>query len=101
MANTKTRTPALIDSRGQLLRARTFSATSIHTPKPSDPTRTLCGGKVWLASEYVCEGAAERYGCDEHAEPTAHQVDLTVCAGGNPELCGRCEKSLAVRHIVP
>jgi hypothetical protein len=78
-------TGLLLDSRGELLRARTFSATSIHTPKPEDPSRTLCGGRVMLLSEYLQDGEL-------------FQVDLTVCAGADPQLCKRCEASVAKRQ---
>ncbi len=88
----------LRDSAGQLLRARTYSATSIHTPKPEDVTRTLCGGKVMLRSEYTCSQYT-KVACQEHPDQDGfHQVDLTICAGSNPELCIRCEKSVAKRQ---
>jgi hypothetical protein len=71
----------LLDSQGNLLRARTFSATSIHTPRPGNPRLTLCGGRVMLTSEYECS-ANPRY-CD-HGQPSLHQADLTV--GRSPRL---------------
>jgi hypothetical protein len=80
----------LLDSKGELLRARSFSATSIHTPKPEDPARPLCGGRVMLCSEFECES---RW-C-EHEGPQLHQADLTICAGADPQLCKRCERSVA------
>jgi hypothetical protein len=95
VSNATGTSPLLRDSRGELLRARTFSATSIHTPRPDDPYRTLCGAQVMLFSESPCGPA---YGCVK--EPGArceasgdgyHQFDLTICAGDNPQLCKRCE----------
>lgn len=82
----------LRDSRGELLRARTFSATSIHTPRPDDRWRTLCGGRVILHSETPCE----QYHRDQKpCGDGPHRNDLTVCAGDDPQLCKRCEASAA------
>lgn len=104
--------PLLRDSRGDLLRARTFSATAVHTPKPENPGRTLCGGGVALLSEFTCEGAAGSYrdwendpqrgrqvtGCPEHGMSKGlHRTDLAACAGPDPQLCLRCEVSVARR----
>jgi hypothetical protein len=103
----------LLDSRGELLRCRTNSATAIHTPKPEDPQHTMCGGWVRLNSEFACDGADGSYrdwdndpqrgrtvqGCPEHGmEVGLHQVDMTMCAGDDPQLCVRCEASLAKRQ---
>jgi hypothetical protein len=96
MTTTQRAKPLLLDSKGELLRARTFSATSIHTPKPEHPARTLCGGRIVLPSEYECDGSNSRH-C-EHERPQLHQADLTICAGANPQLCKRCEKSVARRQ---
>ena len=80
---TKTqKAPLLKDSLDELLYARTWSATSKHYPKPENPERTLCGGKVMLLSEF-----------EEHGK-------LHRCAPSsivNLPLCERCEKSAAKR----
>jgi hypothetical protein len=100
--------PLIRDSKGDLLRARTFSATSIHTPKPEDINRTLCGGWVSLTSEWECKGPDQSFrddstgqdvrGCREHGmEHGLHQSYLTLCAGPDPQLCKRCERSVARR----
>jgi hypothetical protein len=73
--------------------AKMMAVTSIHTPKPEDPARTLCGGRVVLCSEFEC-GARD---C-EHEGPQLHQADLTICAGADPQLCKRCERSVARRQ---
>lgn len=101
--STRTKTPALTDSYGQLMRCRTFGATSIHTPKPADPSRTLCGGRVAALSEWPCSGTDEKpcQYLEQHNDHGNHQADMTVCAGDDPQLCIRCEKSLAARHTVP
>jgi hypothetical protein len=96
MTTTQSTKPLLLDSKGELLRARTFSATSIHTPKPEDQARTLCGGRIVLPSEYECDGSNSRH-C-EHEDPQLHQADLTICAGANPQLYKRCERSVARRQ---
>lgn len=83
----------LRDSRGELLRARTFSATAIHTPRPDNRWRTLCGGRVSLLSEYALTGEDERQGYGKAGE--LRQADLTVCAGDDPQPCKRCEASAA------
>ena len=98
MSNTEsTRTqPLLLDSKGDLLRARTFSATSIHTPNPENPAKTLCGHQVRLTSEYALTERDEKLGYGKAGE--LRQVDLTICAGADPQLCGRCERSVAKRQ---
>jgi hypothetical protein len=83
----------LRDSRGELLRARTFSATAVHTPRPDDRSRTLCGGRVILLSEYALTGDDEEQGYGKAGE--LRQADMTVCAGDDPQLCKRCEASVA------
>lgn len=88
------------DSRGNLLRARTFSATAIHTPHPDDIDRTLCGGTVRLTSEWACEAEARGETCNytnQHNDNGLHEADLTICAGADPQLCKRCEQSVAKR----
>ena len=85
------------DTTGQLLRARTYSATSVHTPNPDRPGKTLCGGRIMLLSEYTCSSYSNEP-CTEHpAQDGHHDVDLTVCAGSDPQLCIRCEQSVAKR----
>lgn len=82
----------LRDSHGELLRARTFSATSIHTPRPDNKWRTLCGARVILLSEHACEiWHRDKKPCGDGP----HQNDLTVCAGDDPQLCKRCQASVA------
>lgn len=83
----------LRDSRGELLRARTFSATAIHTPRPDNKTRTLCGGRVAGLSEYALTEDDERQGYGKAGD--LEHPDMTVCAGDDPQLCQRCEASAA------
>ena len=100
MGMTATAAPLLLDSYGNLLRARTFSATAIHTPNPDKPAKTLCGGWVSLLSEWECNGTPEdpcMY-AGEHNGNGRHTFDLTVCAGSDPQLCIRCERSAAKRQ---
>jgi hypothetical protein len=48
-----------------------------------------------LFSQYTC-GQYSKVACTEHpAQDGTHDVDLTVCAGSAPQLCKRCELSVA------
>jgi hypothetical protein len=50
-----------------------------------------------LLSEYTCSSYSNEP-CTEHpAQDGHHDVDLTVCAGSDPQLCIRCEQSVAKR----
>ncbi|HUZ53107.1 MAG TPA: hypothetical protein VMU94_11340 [Streptosporangiaceae bacterium] len=95
MTKTQSNMELLRDSAGELLRCRTLSATSIHTPKPEDPEKTLCGGRVMLTSEYRLDEQDEKHGYGKAGE--LHQADLAICAGSDPQLCKRCEVSVAKR----
>jgi len=66
--------------------ARTWSATRRHFQSPTDETKTLCGGRVFLSEFWT----------DEDGTPQQTPLDvLFLEANEQRPMCARCAKSAA------
>jgi hypothetical protein len=66
--------------------ARTFSATKRHFQRPDEPTKTLCGGNVMLADQYIGDDG-------EIVNVPLDRLFMEINTQ-KPD-CGRCAKSKA------